>query len=408
MDRRYSEIAEANFTVVLGGHRAVNTRQIARQLELRQKYDLIAIVWRIGSMSEVTRNPELLPEHPACWGYHLKDEPGATSFPGIAKTVAAIRKARPGKLSYVNLFPNAAGPKQLFTDTYEDYIRQSITVMDLDMISMNHYPAMSPTDDTRDEYCTNLAVMRRFSVEHRRPFWNFFNAMRFGGRTDPTEGKIRWQIYTSLAYGAKGIFYFSYWTPTYDGPLKMEPGQFAMAQGMIDLRGRRTRRYEQAKRINAGVKHLGRTLLKLTSTGVYRVIASDDASAILKDTPIETIGEWVVTKGEPNRINHGDYLIGTFRHAAGSQAEKINNYHYAHNLWPTVVFRHDMARIKEVCPKTGEEIPLDADSPRMKLLPNFTADGVRLSIELVAPGETAALTGLEQRQKPMRLIDDSG
>ena len=34
--------------------------------------------------------------------------------------------------------------------------------------------------------------------------------------------------------------------------------------------------------------------------------------------------------------------------------------------------------------------------------------GVRLSIELVAPGETAALTGLEQRQKPMRLIDDSG
>ena len=34
--------------------------------------------------------------------------------------------------------------------------------------------------------------------------------------------------------------------------------------------------------------------------------------------------------------------------------------------------------------------------------------GVRLSIELVAPGETAALTGLEQRQKPTRLIDDSG
>jgi hypothetical protein len=32
--------------------------------------------------------------------------------------------------------------------------------------------------------------------------------------------------------------------------------------------------------------------------------------------------------------------------------------------------------------------------------------GVRLGIELAGKGETAALTGLEDRQKPRRLIDD--
>ena len=34
--------------------------------------------------------------------------------------------------------------------------------------------------------------------------------------------------------------------------------------------------------------------------------------------------------------------------------------------------------------------------------------GVRVAIELVAPGQTAPLTGLEQRQKPRRLIDEDG
>ena len=32
--------------------------------------------------------------------------------------------------------------------------------------------------------------------------------------------------------------------------------------------------------------------------------------------------------------------------------------------------------------------------------------GVRVAVELVAPGQTASLTGLEDRQKPQRLIDE--
>jgi phenylacetate-CoA ligase len=32
--------------------------------------------------------------------------------------------------------------------------------------------------------------------------------------------------------------------------------------------------------------------------------------------------------------------------------------------------------------------------------------GVEIEVELVAPGETAALTQIESRQKPIRLIDE--
>ena len=34
--------------------------------------------------------------------------------------------------------------------------------------------------------------------------------------------------------------------------------------------------------------------------------------------------------------------------------------------------------------------------------------GVRIGVELAAPGVTAALTGIESRQKPRRLIDMRG
>ena len=61
-------------------------------------------------------------------------------------------------------------------------------------------------------------------------FWNFFNAMPFGGHSDPTEAQIRWQIFTSLAYGAKGVLYFCYFSPA-------GHGMFARGGGVIYPRG---------------------------------------------------------------------------------------------------------------------------------------------------------------------------
>ena len=58
-----------------------------------------------------------LPDGPACWGYSLRDEPGTSSFAGLREEVDALRSARPGKLAYINLFPNYAPPSALGTKT---------------------------------------------------------------------------------------------------------------------------------------------------------------------------------------------------------------------------------------------------------------------------------------------------
>ena len=338
LDERYAEIARANFTFINGIFGASTSNAIARQLELCQKHGLKAIVSMAGLP------PAQLPNHSACWGYHLADEPGAAAFPDLRKTMDAIRQARPGKLAFINLFPNYAPAWALGTSNYNEHVRRFVAEVKPDVLSMDHYPQFSPTADGREEYCQNLEVMRRHSLEAGIPFWNFFNTMPYGPHTDPTEAQLRWQIFASLAYGARGVMYFCYWTPPGD--------EFPKGGAIITRDGRKTRHYAEAQRINAGLKNLGPTLMQLTNTGVIRIKPRADSSTALKDTAMRA-------------ISNGDYLIGNFRHADGRRAVLLNNYHFAYSAWPTVTFDADSATVLEINPRTGKETPVVDDSPDM-------------------------------------------
>ena len=346
MDDRYAEIAEAHFNLVVGGIGAQKPEAVAKQLQLCEKYGLKAIVSIAGL------EPNQLPSGPACWGYIVRDEPGTKDFAGLRTRVDAIRTNKPGYLAYINLFPNYASDKQLGTDNYDEYVKRFIKEVDVDVLSMDHYPLLRPDADGRDGYCKNLEVMRRYSLEQHIPFWNFFNTMPFGQHTDPSEAQIRWQIYTSLAYGAKGVLYFCYWTPKGD--------EFPKGGAIITAEGRRTRHYYQAQRINAALKKLAPVLMKLTSIAVYRIRPNDDASVVLKGTPIRS-------------LSPGDYLIGIFRHADGRRAVLLNNYRFAYTAWPTVVFDANSATVTEVDQKTGQEVPVIDDSPAI--------EGLQLSLD---------------------------
>ena len=271
MEERYKELAEANFTIVNGCFGATTPEQIKRQLELCEKYDLKALVVSEGI------EPDKLPDGPACWGYQLQDEPNAKDFPKLGARVAAIRKARPGKLAYINLFPEWVTLGAIGTGNYEEYMQRFLKEVDPDVLSMDHYPVFTPVADGREGYCRTLAVFRRYALQHGLPFWNFLYSMPTGTLTDPTEAQIRWQAYTSLAYGAKGILYFCYQTPV--APMFVKGG------AIIDRTGRRTRHYEQAKRINAELRNLGPTLMQLTNLRTFRVAPYDITTEAVVETP---------------------------------------------------------------------------------------------------------------------------
>ena len=344
LDERFREIGAANFTLVFGPVGGFSAQNARKHVALCEKHGLRAIVLTRGVPDDE------LPEGPACWGYRLWDEPNASMFDQLAKRVKELRKSRPGRLGYINLFPNYANSKQLGAASYDEYVKRFVDTVDVDILCMDHYPPFKPNTDGRQRYCQNLETMRKYSLQKSIPFWNYFNVMPFGPHTDPTESQIRWQIYTSLAYGAKGVIYFNYGTP--------KTFEFPKGSGIVRRDGTRTRHWFQAKRINRSLKNLGPTLMQLTNQGVYRVKPGDDPATILTGTPIKTITR---AKVDPDH----DYLIGTFQHADGRRAVLLNNYRFAYTAWPTVEFDVPPEQVQEIDQQTGKVIPAYDDSPAM-------------------------------------------
>ncbi len=365
-DARYREVAEANFNLVLSAFNARTPEQTKTVLDLCQKYDMKAIIRarqpNLADTDPYIANPndriisaDNLPEHPACWGYLVKDEPQVHEFLELKKRVDAIHEKHPGEIALVNLFPGNNQETTWGADSYYDYLDRAAQELNQSVLCMDHYPVMKPDEDTREEYLFNLDMMRQVSQKHNIPFWNFFNCMPFSKHLTPTEAQLNWQIYSSLAYGAKGVLYFCYWTPI----------SSVLNRGYAIIRpdGTRTPQYEQAKRINEKLKKLGPTLMQLTSSGVIRIKPGVDVDLLLKDSPIK--------KFIPDEVN--DYLIGVFKHSDGRMAILLNNYSYSYITCPTVALAVEMSKAVEVCQETGQEISVRDDNPG--------AEGFQISLQ---------------------------
>lgn len=344
LEQRYQEIADAHFNVVIG----TAGTNAAAQLAICQRVGLHALV-------DGSQPPAELPDGPACWGYLLTDEPNASAFPALAERAKAIRQAKPGRLAYVNLFPNYASAAQLGTSTYEEHVARFMSEFQPDVLSMDHYPVMRPDRDSRDSYIANLEVFRRHALAAQIPFWNYFYSMPFNDRIDPTEAQLRWQIFTSLAHGAKGVLYFCYWTP---GKGNAGTGEFPKGGALITAEGLRTRHYDEARRINAEVQFLGPTLMKLTNTAVLRIDTAKPLPEGPADLPIRSVSR---VGSDP----HSQFIAGCFRHADGRRAVLLVNHSHAYTAWPTIEFDTSAAHLREIDKSTGRERAAVDDSPEL-------------------------------------------
>ena len=81
---------------------------------------------------------------PAIKGYFIIDEPGVGDFPALGKVVAAVKKYAPGKLAYINLFPDyatlgAPDMSQLGTSNYTEYLERFVAEVKPQVISYDNY-----------------------------------------------------------------------------------------------------------------------------------------------------------------------------------------------------------------------------------------------------------------------------
>ncbi|WP_221414189.1 hypothetical protein [Paenibacillus sp. 598K] len=145
--------------------------------------------------------------------------------------------------------------------TYEDYVYRWVNKQP-DVLSFDHYPFLID-GSMRQDYYANLEVIRRQALRADVDFWSYIQSVGVTGVwRAPSESDMRYQIYTNLAYGAKGYIYFTYQTPASSG------GE-SFFNGLLLPDGTKNASYTWAQQLNGEVAKLGPTLMGLTSNGVY-------------------------------------------------------------------------------------------------------------------------------------------
>lgn len=285
--------------------------------------------------------------NPSVMGYFLADEPGLPDFAALAKAVAAVKKLAPHKLAYINLFPDyatlgAPDLSQLGTANYTQYLERYVAIVKPQFLSYDNYRVLF-TNDLQSagaaDYFTNLLEVRRVALEHNLPFWNIVSSNRILPQTPvPSPANLLLQAYTTLAAGAKGLTWYTYYSTGY-------------LNAPIDANGNRTATWSYLRMVNEQIKLLGPILRPLKSTGVYFTKA---ASAPLSGADLPALpGNWVQSIACAAPL-----MVGEFAAANGQQYAVIVNLSLRDSVSFKLTARDAKDEIREISVADASLIPL--------------------------------------------------
>jgi hypothetical protein len=281
-------------------------------------------------------------QDPTVLGVFLNDEPQTADLAGLGTVVAAMRRQLPGTLPFVNLFPYREGQREWYSD-YAAYA-EGLAATGVPFLSFDNY-ALSYAG-MGDEFFVNLELVRRTARAHHVPFWATLQSVAHFGYLEPNDATLHLQVWSALAYGARGIEYFTYFTP--------ERGNYRA--GAVDQFGQRTPTWAALRRMNGELAALAPVLLTLTSTGVYHY----------PDTPKESHG-----LGESRLLRHVDmikdedqfvppavqarFLVGEFHDMRGRDYLMIVNKDIGHSFQFVLDFRAGERKLWRINPYSGQE-----------------------------------------------------
>lgn len=297
---------------------------------------------------DVSRVVSKTNHHPAVFGYYLKDEPSADEFGGLAIAAQVVRELHPGAWPYIDLLPNFA----FENDRYPAYVQQFVKTCAPPILTYDHY-ALMEDGSLGAEYFENLQQIRAASQAAGIPFWPIIQTVGHIYFREPSAADLRFQVYASLAYGARGIAYFQYLCP--------KIGNYRMAP--IDQFGHETRTWGDLRNVNLQIQKLAPTLLKLRSDVVYHTGSVPKGCTGLSDQSL-------VQKVD------GEFVIGEFTHTDGTRFLLAMNPNFKSSQPFNPTFRDPAIHPQMVSPYTGELI--DYSGEQSWLAPG---QGVLLKLE---------------------------
>lgn len=348
---RYKEIAQAGFNLVMPPCPPPPRGEV---VELNKR---ILDLCRDNGMQAVVEDPRVVgarpdsPDfernldgvvsdygsHPALFGYYVMDEPSIHEFPRLAAISRYLLSRDPKHVPIVNLLPIVATETHLgapFTmdaaqypaaaRAYEDHVAQFVSTVRPPLLSYDEYD-LFVGGGMRGMYFANLEIIRQAALEHALPFSNTVlisaHSHPHGVYRSPSIDDLRFLVYTTLAYGARGLMYFGYWS-------------WPPFVGIMSLDGTRTEYYDRVSQLNREVRTLAPILCELRSAAVYHVgDIPRGARALPADDLIQSV--------------HGaDTLLGLFDDAKGLQYVMLVNKDLSQGRRISIVFRKPVELIE--------------------------------------------------------------
>ena len=188
-------------------------------------------------------------------GYLVWDEPEEKHFELLRNRLRKLNERDPSRLAWVNMLPYIS-----WGGVYKQRVEKFIAMAYPRVISFDFYPLCIGGDEYV-QYYQNMEIFRDLSGDFGIPWWAYvqtFGADHLGLRK-PNESEMRWQVYSLLSYGARGIFYFLY--PPFRGG----------SDGLIDKKGEPTEMYYQVQQMNREIKSMADVLTRVQSTAVMHI-----------------------------------------------------------------------------------------------------------------------------------------
>ncbi len=234
-------------------------------------------------------------DNPTVLGYYVKDEPETAELDGLAQMGALLMEMAPNKLPYMNLFSNSTQPYHYEPLTYEEYTRKAYE---------SPYPACGfdqynfyASGYIRTTMHSCMEIHRKAALAANKEWWYCVLGIQHRYYATPNLVNMAYQVFSGLAYGAKGISWFTYLPSD-------RPGWH---NAPLDPFFNRTQVWYDMRLVNRTVQNYAHVLNHLRSDRVYHFGSTkpetdERVPGPDKDSLIQTMG------------GSGNWLVGEFTH----------------------------------------------------------------------------------------------
>lgn len=207
-------------------------------------------------------------------GVNLYDEPGISLFEKLENTREKINSVFPECTCFVNLLPSYAystilkgtyreGDSDVATaEEYADYVNRFVSIYNPEVLSYDFYPFRAEYGKYDGNFFRQAYEIYRASKRAGVPYWTFVQITSWNPEIrETTDEEIEWQVHCSVALGAKGIMYFTYWLP-----FSSEAERYSGA--IVERDGRNGRSFPVVKKLNSFLHSLNGPLAGAEYLGV--------------------------------------------------------------------------------------------------------------------------------------------